>query len=117
MAEREKRAQEKHAEADRIVKQNARQMQINTKKEREAEAIRITADAKTYELSNIAGVLKKQGPQVGNYDIMSKQVQAMGELASSESTKSIIMPTDVTAALGSVQALMDLLGKSKATKS
>ena len=37
----------------------------------------------------------------------------MGELASSESAKSIIMPTDVTAALGSVQALMDLLGKKK----
>ena len=112
LAEREKRAQEKHAEADRIKVERAADAD-KYKKEREAEAIRITADAKTYELSNIAGVLKKQGPQVGNYDIMSKQVQAMSELASSESAKSIIMPTDVTAALGSVQALMDLLGKNK----
>lgn len=109
LAEREKRAQEKQAEAERITVERAADA-FKYQKEREAEAMRITADAKSYELSNIAQVLKKNGREIGNYDIMSKQVVALGDLAASDSSKSIIMPTNVTSSLGAVQTIMDLIG-------
>lgn len=109
LAEREKRAQEKQAEAERITVERAADA-FKYEKEREAEAMRITADAKSYELSNIAQVLKKNGREIGNYDIMSKQVVALGDLAASDSSKSIIMPTNVTSSLGAVQTIMDLIG-------
>ena len=109
LAEREKRAQEKQAEAERIKVERAADA-FKYKKDREAEAIRVTSDAKSYELANIAQVLKKHGPEIGNYDIMAQQVVALGDLAASDSSKSIIMPTNVTASLGSVQTIMDLIG-------
>ena len=109
LAEREKRAQEKHAEADQIKVERAADA-FKYEKDREAEAIRAISEAKSYELDTIAKVLKKNGAEIGNYDIMSKQIVALGELAASDSSKSIIMPTNVTASLGSVQALMDIIG-------
>ena len=109
LAEREKRAQEKHAEADQIKVERAADA-FKYEKDREAEAIRAISEAKSYELDTIAKVLKKNGAEIGNYDIMSKQIVALGELAASDSSKSIIMPTDVTSSLGSVQALMDIIG-------
>ena len=109
LAEREKRAQEKHAEADQIKVERAADA-FKYKKDREAEAIKAISEAKSYELDTIAKVLKKNGAEIGNYDIMSKQIVALGELAASDSSKSIIMPTNVTASLGSVQALMDIIG-------
>jgi regulator of protease activity HflC (stomatin/prohibitin superfamily) len=109
LAEREKRAQEKHAEADQIKVERAADA-FKYEKDREAEAIRAISEAKSYELDTIAKVLKKNGAEIGNYDIMSKQIVALGELAASDSSKSIIMPTNVTSSLGSVQALMDIIG-------
>jgi regulator of protease activity HflC (stomatin/prohibitin superfamily) len=109
LAEREKRAKEKHAEADQIKVERAADA-FKYEKDREAEAIRAISEAKSYELDTIAKVLKKNGAEIGNYDIMSKQIVALGELAASDSSKSIIMPTNVTSSLGSVQALMDIIG-------
>jgi regulator of protease activity HflC (stomatin/prohibitin superfamily) len=109
LAEREKRAQEKHAEAEQIKVERAADA-YKYEKDREAEAIKAISDAKSYELDTIAKVLNKNGAEIGNYDIMSKQIVALGELAASDSSKSIIMPTNVTASLGSVQALMDIIG-------
>ena len=41
---------------------------------------------------------------------MKRQVDALGGVASSENAKTIIMPTDIVKAIGSLQVLFDSVG-------
>lgn len=100
-AERERRAVEIEADGQLY------------KVQREAEGVKATAEAKTFELNSIAMVINKHGADIGNYDLMTRQVKAIGELAASDASKSLVLPTNVTSALGGMQTIIDLLGQSK----
>ena len=85
--------------------------------QREAEAIKITADADAYSIKAkakadaeqthlLAEAIAKNGQPAINFEIMKRQVDAIGVLASSPSSKTLILPTDITGILGGIETLM-----------
>ncbi|NQY83051.1 MAG: SPFH/Band 7/PHB domain protein [Alphaproteobacteria bacterium] len=105
-AEGERRSIELKAEADLF------------KSQKEADAVRITADADAYAITAkaeadaeqtvlLAGAISKNGQPAIDFEIAKRQVEAMGNLASSESTKTLILPTNVTEALGTIFTLIE----------
>ena len=42
---------------------------------------------------------------------MKRQVEALSEIASSNSTKTLIMPTEITGVIGSLEVLLDNIKK------
>ena len=90
--------------------------------QREAEAIKITADADAYSIKAkakadaeqthlLAEAIAKNGQPAINFEIMKRQVDAIGVLASSPSSKTVILPTDITGILGGIETLMHSLTK------
>jgi regulator of protease activity HflC (stomatin/prohibitin superfamily) len=116
-AERERRAVIARSEGEK------RSVELSSDAElyratKEAEAIRITADANAYSIEIeaqanaaqtkvIAAAISDNGQPAINYEIMKKQVDALGSVASSENTKTLILPTDVTKAIGSLETFIE----------
>jgi regulator of protease activity HflC (stomatin/prohibitin superfamily) len=107
-AEGEKRSIELAADARLYEAQKASEA-IRIEADAEADVVRVKADADAEQTKVIAAAIAKNGQPVVNFEIMKRQVDALGTLASGQSTKTIIMPTDVTAVLGSVEGLMSIL--------
>ncbi|MDC1001843.1 SPFH/Band 7/PHB domain protein [Alphaproteobacteria bacterium] len=111
-AEGEKRSIELRAEAELF------------KAEKEADAVRISADAQAYSVKIqaeadaeqtrlLATAISKNGLPAVEFEIAKRQVDAIGTLASSENAKTIIIPTDVTAAIGSLSSILEVIKPSK----
>ena len=82
-----------------------------------AYAIKINAEADAEQTRVIGEAIEKHGQAAINFEIMKRQVDAIGTLASGDSTKTIIMPTEVTGILGGLETLMSSIPKKeKATK-
>ena len=107
-AEGEKRSIELAADARLYEAQKASEA-IRIEADAEAYAVRVKADADAEQTKVIAAAIAKNGQPTVNFEIMKRHVDALGTLASGQSTKTIIMPTDVTAVLGSVEGLMSIL--------
>jgi regulator of protease activity HflC (stomatin/prohibitin superfamily) len=119
-AERERRAAVAVAEGrKRSVELDADAQLYQAKKE--AEAVKVQADADAYSIRIkaeataeqtrlIAAAIAENGQPAIDFEILKQQVKAMGELASSSNTKTIIVPSDVTKALGSLEVVIDRLG-------
>ena len=107
-AEGEKRSIELAADARLYEAQKASEA-IRIEADAEAYAVRVKADADAEQTKVITAAIAKNGQPAVNFEIMKRQVDALGTLASGQSTKTIIMPTDVTAVLGSVEGLMSIL--------
>ena len=89
---------------------------------KEAEAIKVTADAEAYAVKVkaeadaeqtrvIASAIKDNGQPAINYEVMKRQVEALSEIASSNSSKTVIMPTEITGVIGSLQVLFENIKK------
>ena len=89
-----------------------------------AEAVRITADAEAYsikvkaeadavQIRMVSDAIKSDGQSAVNFEIAKRQVEGLSTLGTSGQTKTLVIPTDVTKALGSVEALMAQFDKSK----
>lgn len=114
-AERSRRATIAKAEGDkRSTELNAEAQLYEAKKQ--AEAVRAAADAEAYAIKIkaeataeqtrlIAEAINNGGKSAINYDILQKQVTALSSVASSKNSKTIIMPTDITKTLGSLEIL------------
>ena len=111
-AEGEKRSIELRAEADFF------------KAVKEADGVRITADAHAYEVKIkaeadaeqtklLATAISKNGLPAVEFEIAKRQVEAIGTLASSANAKTLLMPTDVTTAIGSLSTMIESLKNSK----
>ena len=119
-AERERRAAVAEAEGrKRSVELDADAQLYQAKKEAEAVkvqadadaySIRVTAEANAEQTRLIAAAIAENGQPAIDFEILKQQVQAMGELASSSNTKTVIVPSDVTKALGSLEVVIDRLG-------
>jgi regulator of protease activity HflC (stomatin/prohibitin superfamily) len=107
-AEGEKRSIELRAEAELF------------KAEKEADAVRISADAQAYSVKIqaeadaeqtrlLATAISKNGLPAVKFEIAKRQVDAIGTLASSENAKTIVIPTDVTAAIGSLSSILEVI--------
>ena len=86
--------------------------------------MRITADASAYAVEVkakadaeqtrvVAAAIADNGQPAVNFEIMKRQVEALGEVASADNSKTIIMPTDIANVLGSLRVLVDTLGVDK----
>ena len=126
-AERERRAAIARAEGEKRSIELAAEAKLY-EAEKIADAVRIEADASAYaikinaeadaEQTRVIGeAIEKHGQAAINFEIMKRQVDAIGTLASGDSTKTIIMPTEVTGILGGLETLMSSIPrKEKATK-
>ena len=116
-AERERRASIARAEGDKRSVELAADAKLY-EAQKEAEAVRIKAEAEAYAIEVeakanaeqtrvIAAAIAENGQPAINFEILKRQVDALGNVASSSSAKTVIIPTDVTAAIGSLETLME----------
>ena len=122
-AERQRRAAVAEAEGEkRSIELKAEAALYEA--EKEAEAIRVTADAEAYAIKAtaqaqaeqtrvIAAAIADNGQPAIDFEILMQQVKAIGSLASSENTKTVVIPSDVTKTLGSVELLRDFFTVDK----
>jgi len=120
-AERERRATVAKAEGERqrVELEADAQLYEATKK---AEAIKLTADAEAYAVVRkaeadaeqtkvIAAAISNNGQPAIDFEILKRQVDAIGKLASSSNAKTIVLPTDVTKTVGGLATLQDALSR------
>ena len=122
-AERERRAKIAIAEGDkRSVELKADAERYEAKKQ--AEAVKVQADADAYavkikasadaeQTTVIAEAINNNGQAAINYEIMKRQVEGLAEVASSNQTKTLVVPTDITKALGTLELFLDSIDKGK----
>jgi len=119
-AERQRRAAVAQAEgAKRSIELNAEAKLFEAQKE--AEAVRVAAEAEAYSIKIKAEATAEQtrliseainngGQSAINFDILQKQVAALSAVASADNSKTVIMPTDITKAIGSLELLAQTVG-------
>ena len=118
-AERGRRATVAKAEGERqrVELEADAELYEATKK---AEAIRLTADAEAYAVIKkaeadaeqtrvIADAIANNGQPAVDFEILKRQVDAIGRMAASDNTKTIVLPSDVTKTIGGLAALQDTL--------
>lgn len=121
-AERERRATVARAEGER------RRVELQADGElyqaqKKAEAIKLTADADAYatikkaeadaeQTRVIADAISKDGQPAVDFEILKRQVEAIGLLASSGNSKTVILPTDVTRTIGGLAGLQEALRRT-----
>ena len=122
-AERERRAAIARSEGEKRSVELAAEAKLY-QAQKEAEALRITADASAYAVEVkakadaeqtrlVAAAIADNGQPAVNFEIMKRQVEALGQVASADNSKTIIMPTDIANVIGSLQVLVDTLGGDK----
>ena len=122
-AERERRAAIARAEGEKRSVELAAEAKLY-EAQKEAEALRVTADASAYAVEVkakadaeqtrlVAAAIADNGQPAVNFEIMKRQVEALGEVASADNSKTIIMPTDIAKVIGSLRVLVDTLGADK----
>ena len=115
-AERERRAAIARAEGEkRSVELSADARLYEAKKE--AEGVRVSAEANAYAIEVeakanaeqtrlIAAAIAENGQPAINFEIVKRQIEALGVVAAGESTKTVIVPTEVTGVIGSLETLL-----------
>jgi len=115
-AERERRATIATAEGNkRSIELNADAQLYEARKV--AEAVKVSADAEAYavkikadadaEQTRVVGqAIKDDGQPAINYEIMKRQVDGLTAIASSGQSKTLVVPSDITKALGSLEVLL-----------
>jgi len=122
-AERERRAAIARSEGEKRSVELAAEAKLY-EAQKEAEALRITADASAYAVEVkakadaeqtrlVAAAIADNGQPAVNFEIMKRQVEALGQVASADNSKTIIMPTNIANVIGSLQVLVDTLGVDK----
>ena len=122
-AGRERRATIATAEGQkRSIELNADAQLYEAKKT--AEAVKVTADADAYavkvkaeadaEQTNLlAQAIANDGKVAVDFEIAKRQVQAVGDLASSNNTKTLILPSEMTEVFSSAYAFLENLPKKE----
>ena len=118
-AERERRAAIARAEGEKRSIELAADARLY-EAQKAADAVRVAADADAYAVEVkakadaeqtrvVAAAIADNGQPAVNFEIMKRQVAAMGEVASSDNSKTIIMPTDIAGVIGSLRVLVENL--------
>ncbi len=117
LAERERRATIARAEGEKRSVELAADATLY-EAQKQADAVRIEADAQAYAVEVqakadaeqtrlLADAINNNGQPAIDFEIMKRQVEALGQLASAENAKTIVVPSNVTGVLGSLEALME----------
>ncbi len=118
-AERQRRASVAAAEGEKRSQELAADAQLY-EAERQAEAVRLTADADAYaikvkaeadaeQIRLVSSAIKQDGEGAVNFELAKRQVEGLSALASSEQSKTLVIPTDITKSFGSIEAVMSVL--------
>jgi len=116
-AERQRRAIIATSEGEKRSVELAADAELN-KASKEAEAIRVKADATAYSIEVeakanaeqtrlIASAIAENGQPAINFEIMKRQIEALGDVASGSNTKTVIVPTDITKSMGVLETLLE----------
>lgn len=119
-AERERRATIAKAEGDKRSVELKADAQLY-EAQKEAEAVKVQADADAYAIKIkaeadaeqtrvIAEAISNDGQPAINYEIMKRQVEGLADIASSNQTKTLVVPSDITKALGTLELFLDSMG-------
>lgn len=111
-AERERRAAVTKAEGDRQAQQLKADAQFYTA-QKEAEARRVLADAEAYATTTVGKAIQSNGQPAIDFEIMKQQIASIAEIARSQNSKLVVIPTDITKTLGSLAVLLDGLRPAK----
>ena len=122
-AERERRATVARAEGDRQRVELQADGELY-EAQKNAEAIKLTADAEAYAIIKkaeadaeqtrvIADAISQDGQPAIDFEILKRQVEAIGLLASSDNTKTIVLPSDVTKTIGGLAGLQEALRRGE----
>ena len=122
-AERERRAVIARSEGDKRSIELSADAKLY-EAEKLADAVRIEADADAYAVKIkaeadaeqtrlLAKAISGNGQPAIDFEVMKRQVDAISALASSPSAKTIILPTDVTSSLGSLETILSTFKKEK----
>ena len=122
-AERERRAVIARSEGEKRSIELAADAKLY-EAEKLADAVRIEADADAYAVKIkaeadaeqtrlLAKAISGNGQPAIDFEVMKRQVDAISALASSPSAKTIILPTDVTSSLGSLETILSTFKKEK----
>ena len=109
-AEGDKRSVELKADAELYEAQKQAEA-VKVQADADAYAVKIKAEADAEQTRLIAEAIKNDGQPAINYEIMKRQVDGLAEVASSNQTKTIVVPTDITKALGTLELFLDSLDK------
>lgn len=122
-AEREKRAAILQAEGEREaaikVAEGQRQAQIliaEGEKEaafRVAEAREREAEAEARATDMVSKAISEGNPQALNYFVAQKYVEALGQIASADNEKVVLMPLEASSVIGSVAGISEILKSVK----
>lgn len=107
-AEGEKRSVELAAEARLYEAQLAADAQRVTA-DAEAYAVRVKAEADAEQTRLVAKAISEDGQPAVNFEILKRQVAALGKLASSPNSKTVVVPTNIAAVLGSLEMVLRTL--------
>lgn len=125
-AERQRRAVVAQAEGEKRSVELSADAELYSA-QKQAEAVRVAADAEAYAIKVIAAATAEQtrmiseainngGQSAINFDILQKQVVALSQVASSNNSKTVIMPTDITKAIGSLELLVQTVASGVNSK-
>jgi len=82
---------------------------------REAEALERTAAAEAVATNVVSTAISEGNIEAIQYFVAQKYIEALGQIASSENSKTIMMPLEASGLIGSVAGIADLLGKTNVT--
>ena len=122
-AERERRATVARAEGERQRVELQADGELY-EAQKNAEAIKLTADAEAYAVIKkaeadaeqtrmIAEAISQDGQPAIDFEILKRQVEAIGLLASSDNSKTIVLPSDVTKTIGGLAGLQEALRRGE----
>ena len=125
-AERQRRAVVAQAEGEKRSVELSADAELYSA-QKQAEAVRVAADAEAYAIKVRAAATAEQtrmiseainngGQSAINFDILQKQVVALSQVASSNNSKTVIMPTDITKAIGSLELLVQTVASGVNSK-
>ncbi len=116
-AERERRAMIAAAEGKQVAAERAADAALYEARQ-EAEGVRLKAEAQAFaaerlseaqavEIEKVGQALKRYGMEAAQFEVQKRQIEAIGALASSSGTQSLILPAEVAGVLGTLTALVE----------
>ena len=108
-AEREKRAMIASAEGEKRSKELIADADLYAAKQK-AEGIRAIAEAESYQTEIIAKAIADMGEPAIRFEILKRQVEGLSQIASSGNTNTLIIPTEITGILGSLNTITERIG-------
>lgn len=101
-AERERRAAVMEAEGKKKSTELNADAELYSA-QKQADAKRLLADADAYATKTIAEAINNEGSSAIQFEIQKRQVDAIGQLSSSDNAKIILLPNDIISALSSIK--------------